>query len=199
MTKLIHIDKYARDSGHWRSRATIAYEAARILFTHENALMLCFEAAPVAHHALEMFLKTALINEGYTIFNPAKVGNLDPSVKLNRTDCAWAHNLVDLAKLLAAKRPEFDLSADLIVPSYVQIRGPLTIESAFAMFDPFFSELRYPGELEELDGIGPDDVHVLDALVDVLTPFVDGTTAAAKPPSLDTSSQAPPSEQRDSV
>jgi hypothetical protein len=64
MAKPIYIDKYARDAGHWRTRATIAYEAARILFTHEKALMLCFEAAPVAHHALEMFLKTALINEG---------------------------------------------------------------------------------------------------------------------------------------
>lgn len=171
--KPVHIDKYARDAAHWKSRATIAHEAARILFLHENALMLCFEAAPVAHHALEMFLKTALINEGYTIFNPLRVGNLDPSVKLDRADCAWAHSLVDLAKLLATKRPEFDLSAELIVPFYVAIRGPLTIENAFAMFDPFFFELRYPGELEELDGIGPDDVRVLDALVDVLMPFVD--------------------------
>ena len=199
MTKTVHIDKYARDAGHWRSRATIAYEAALILFTHENALMLCFEAAPVAHHALEMFLKTALINNGYTIFNPDKVGQLDPSVKLDKTDCAWAHNLVNLAKLLATKRPEFDLSAGLTVPWYVPIRGPLTIESAFAMFDPFFFELRYPGELEELDGIGPDDVRVLDALVEVLAPFVGSITATAKPPSPDATSQTPSSGQRDSA
>jgi hypothetical protein len=83
----------------WKSRATIAYEAARILFAHENALMLCFEAAPVAQHALEMFLKTALINEGYTIFNPDTLGQLDPSVKLDKKACAWAHNLVGLATL----------------------------------------------------------------------------------------------------
>ncbi len=199
MAKTIHIDKYARDAEHWRTRAAIAYQAARILFTHENALMLCFEAAPVAHHALEMFLKTALINEGYTIFNPDKAGQLDPSVKLDKTGCAWAHDLVDLAKLLAAKRPEFDLSAELIVPCYVPIWGPLTIESAFAMFDPFFFELRYPGELEELDGIGPDDVRVLDALVEVLAPFVGSMTATAKPPSPETTSQAQSSEQRDSA
>ena len=148
MVKTVHIDKYARDAGHWRTRATIAYEAARILFTHEKALMLCFEAAPVAHHALELFLKTALINEGYTIFNPDKVGQLDRSVKLDKTDCAWAHNLVDLAKLLAATRPEFDLSAELIVPWYVPIRGPLTIESAFAMFDPFFSSCAIRASLK---------------------------------------------------
>jgi hypothetical protein len=142
--------------------------------------MLCFEGASVAHHALEMFLKAALINEGYTIFNPNKVAQLGPATKLDRRDCAWNHNLVFLAKLLSAKRRELDLSAELIVPYYVSIRGPLTIESAFGMFDPFFFELRYPGELEQLDGIGPDDVRVLDALVNVLAPFVGlaATTAA---------------------
>jgi len=44
--KVIHLDKYARDAAAWRDRAAIAYDAARILFTHENALMMCFEAAP---------------------------------------------------------------------------------------------------------------------------------------------------------
>jgi len=52
--------------------------------------MMCFEAAPVAHHALEMFLKAALINEGYTIFNPNKLSQLDPSEKLDEAHCAWS-------------------------------------------------------------------------------------------------------------
>ena len=30
MARTVHIDKYARDAGHWRSRATIAYEAAQV-------------------------------------------------------------------------------------------------------------------------------------------------------------------------
>ncbi len=51
---------------------------------------MCFEAAPVAHHALEMFLKAALINEGYTIFNPNKLSQLDPSEKLDEAHCAWS-------------------------------------------------------------------------------------------------------------
>ncbi len=187
---MIHLDKYARDASAWRDRAAIAYDAARILFTHENALMMCFEAAPVAHHALEMFLKAALINEGYTIFNPNKLSQLDPSEKLDEAHCAWNHNLVDLARALSARRSEFDLSAELIVRWYVHVReGVLTVESAFAMFDPFFFELRYPQTLDELDGIGPDDVRVLDSLVKILSPFVGNVTAAsAESPSSNSAS-----------
>jgi len=37
-----------------------------------------------------MFLKAALINEGYTIFNPNKLSQLDPSEKLDEAHCAWS-------------------------------------------------------------------------------------------------------------
>ena len=40
----------------------------------------------------------------------------------------------------------------------------MDIETGLAVFDPFFSELRYPQQLKELDGISPDDVRLLDAL-----------------------------------
>jgi hypothetical protein len=59
----------------------------------------------------------------------------------------------------------------------------LTVERALAMFDPFFFELRYPQELDELDGIGPDDLRVSDSLVKILSPFVDNVTASAESPS----------------
>jgi hypothetical protein len=67
----------------------------------------------VVHHALEMFLKAALISEGYTIFNPKKLSQLDPSETLDEDHCAWNHNLVDLARMLSAKSSKFDLSAEL--------------------------------------------------------------------------------------
>jgi hypothetical protein len=48
----------------------------------------------------------------------------------------------------------------------------MSVERGLAMFNPFFSELRYPQALKQLEGIGPDDVVVLDALVDVIKPWV---------------------------
>jgi hypothetical protein len=90
---------------------------------------------------------------------------------------------------VAAKRPDFDLMAELLVPFYVNLREePLTIERALAIFDPFFDELRYPRGLEELDGIGPDDVHLLDALYNVIAPFMEKTKTETKPPSSETAS-----------
>jgi hypothetical protein len=48
----------------------------------------------------------------------------------------------------------------------------MTLEAGFAIFDPFFFELRYPQELVDLDGVGPDDVLMLDSLVDALEPYL---------------------------
>ena len=51
--------------------------------------------------------------------------------------------LVQLGRLLAAKRPDFDLSTELI-GFFFPHEMPMTIEDGLAMFDPFFWELRYP-------------------------------------------------------
>jgi hypothetical protein len=47
----------------------------------------------------------------------------------------------------------------------------MDIETGLAVFDSFFWELRYPQQLKELDGIGPDDVRLLDVLFAEIMPF----------------------------
>jgi hypothetical protein len=47
----------------------------------------------------------------------------------------------------------------------------LTVEQGFEMFNPFFSELRYPQELT-VGGVGEDDIIPLDELVKRLEPFL---------------------------
>ncbi len=170
MKQTLQLDKYAADAKTWRIYAQFNLDASRVLFTHENALTLCFPAATLGHRAIEALLKTAMIREGMTIFDPGKLKQLDGSVALGKDQCVWGHDLVKLGKLLASKRSDFDLLAELI-GFFFPHKMPMTIEDGLAMFDPFFWELRYPQRLERLESIGPDDYRVLDALVDALEPF----------------------------
>jgi len=140
------------------------------LFASGNPF-LYFSAASLGHHALETYLKALLISEGMTVFNPDAVHKIHPSLGLKKTDCVWDHNLAVLAKTLAAKQTNFDLAAEITVPSLV-LEMPMKVLKAFELFDPFFTELRYPMELKELEGVGEDHGLVLDALVVYLDPFL---------------------------
>jgi hypothetical protein len=169
MVKALSLDKFARDPKPWRIYAQFNLDAARVLFTHSGAITLCFPAATLGHLALEGLIKTALVHEGFTIFDPAKLRHLSHPA-LTKDQCAWGHNLVALAKLLASRRPDFDMQRPVrgLFPPY---ECPLTIERGLEIFDPYFSELRYPQQLSKLQGIGPDDVRMLDAIVEELLPF----------------------------
>lgn len=169
MTRVLILDKYARDPKPWRIHAQYNLDAARVLFTNEASITLCFSAATLGHLALEGLLKTALIREGFTIFDPAKLKQLANN-SLARDECAWGHNLGALARLLASKRTDFDLRKPIngVFPPH---EYPVTIENGLDIFDPFFSELRYPQQLNRLQGIGPDDGRMLDAIVEELLPF----------------------------
>jgi hypothetical protein len=90
------LDKYAKDARAWQDCAKINYTASAHLFG-SCSLFLYFTAATLGHHALEMYLKSALICEGMTVFNPVILKSLDPGLELTRSDCAWGHNLVALA------------------------------------------------------------------------------------------------------
>jgi hypothetical protein len=48
-----------------------------------------------------------------------------------------------------------------------------TIEQGFELFDPFFSEVRYPQELKTMGGVGEDDKLPLAELVKTLEPFLE--------------------------
>jgi hypothetical protein len=167
----VQLDKYASDAQAWREFAKGEYAASALLFTSENPF-LWFAAATLGHHALEMFLKAALIREGMTVFDPRKISRTNPIVTLKPEDCVWGHNLPCLARTLGRKRPEFDLSAAIKTPYYYAAEGRLlTVELGFEIFGPFFSELRYPGELTNVDCLGPEHRIILEELVTRLRPF----------------------------
>jgi hypothetical protein len=115
-------------------------------------------------------MKTALIRTGMTIFDPLKRQRLDPGENLAEVDCAWGHDLVELGKCLASRRPGFNLTKHLDFVAFPR-ETPMKIETGLTVFDPFFWELRYPQQLKELDSIGPDDVRLLDALFVEIMPF----------------------------
>lgn len=169
--RTIKLDKYAQDARAWKTAAAIAYTAALTLFETRN-LLLIFPAATLGHHALEMYLKAALICEGCTVFNPRDLKHLDPPGTLQEADCAWGHDLVQLARQLAAKRSDFDLTEEMVSLMPWQHEGTPTAERGFEVFNPFFSELRYPQELT-MSGVGEDDKVSLYELVERLQPFLE--------------------------
>jgi hypothetical protein len=164
------LDKYARDARAWRDCAEINYIASGHLFGSSN-LFVYFTAATLGHHALEMYLKSALICEGMTVFNPVILKSLNPGYELTRSNCAWGHCLVDLATRLSKKRPDFNLRAEMNIPECHALLMPMTVADGFAVFDPFFSELRYPQDLKKCS-VSQDHKVVLDVLVLRLQPLL---------------------------
>ena len=159
----VTLDKYARDFALWRDWAAINYRAALRLFETGDPF-LWFPAATLGHHALEMYLKSAMIANGMTVFDPNKVKALDPGIDLRAEECAWGHILVQLAEKLSQRNPEFDISRQIDFIG-VAIEGPLTIREGLNIFDPFFSELRYPREMKSIEGLGEEHRYLLDSLV----------------------------------
>src|SRR5208283_5443161 len=187
--RLVKPDKFAQNARAWKDSADTAYRAASCLFETRD-LLLIFPAATLAHHALEMYLKAALICGGCTVFDPKDVKDLDPTIPLGKSDCVWGHDLVVLARELATRRSDFDLTARMTFLAPWQRSGAPageaptvcqpqmlapTVETGFKVFNPF-TELRYPHELT-LSGVGEDDKLTLDELVKYLHPFVEETNA----------------------
>ena len=79
---------------------------------------------------------------------------------------------MDLAEQLAGKRSDFNFNAEMDIRECRTLLMPMTMRAGFALFDPFFSELRYPQELKKLGGVGEDEKLVLDVLVTRLQPFL---------------------------
>src|SRR5713226_6005382 len=69
MTKTKHpvaTSRFSSDSNTWLTWAEATYAGAQTLFRSDNALVW-FPAAVLGHHALEMFLKAALIRKGHRV------------------------------------------------------------------------------------------------------------------------------------
>jgi hypothetical protein len=166
----VQLDKYANDARAWREFAEVDYAASVLLFTSDRPF-LWFAAATLGHHALEMFLKAALICEGMTVCDRQKIPKNNRTT-LKPEDCVWGHDLLCLARKLGRKRPEFDLSVVIKTPGCLAAEDRLlTVELGFEIFDPFFSELRYPGELTKVECLGAEHKIILEELVTRLRPF----------------------------
>jgi len=164
----LQLDKYARDAESWWQNARINFDASRVLFTHENSIMLCFPAATLGHHALEALLKAALIRTGCAVFDPMKTRHLDPASGITAAECVWGHSLVELAQKLDLRRTDFDLAASLDITRF---GDPMSIQAGLELFDPFFSEMRYPQALDKFESLGPDDIVLLSLLFSEIEPF----------------------------
>jgi|SRR5579863_4599975 len=176
------LDKYATDAQAWRDFAEINYAASALLFGSDRPF-LWFAAATLGHQALEMFLKAALIREGMTVFNPKNISKANPVMALKSEDCVWGHKLLNLAQTLGRKRPEFNLSAVIRTPHYFAAESMfLTVERGFEIFDPFFTELRYPTELTNVECLGPEHKIILEELVSRLRPISGVRARSGKPP-----------------
>jgi hypothetical protein len=167
---MLQLDKYAKDAKEWRNFAKMNYKAAAALFTLQNPFFMLV-AATLGHHALEMYLKSALICSGMVVFNPAKIKSLDPALGIAAADCAWDHGIVSLAETLALRRKDFDLNTPLGLAESEVVTLPKTLVEGLKLFDPFFFELRYPQEMPNVEGVGKEEGMVLDKLVTLIEPF----------------------------
>src|SRR5260370_9029892 len=158
------VESVAGDCAWGGDSASINSAAAKTLFETGDPFLL-FPAATLGHHALEMYLKAGLVANGMTVFNPKDLNKLDVGVNLAKADCAWGHNLVELAETLAQRNPAFDLSKQMDIVGYLTIKEPMTIKEGLTIFDPFFSELRYPQEMKDCDGLRDHHEFLLAALV----------------------------------
>lgn len=170
MTKKLTLDKYARNAPEWRDAGFHNYRASIALFESGDPF-LWLTAAVLGHHALEMLLKAILIQEGMTVFDKASVKDLDPALGLKKTDCAWGHNLVELARKVEGKRTDFKLSAQ-IPWSDVGEETPISVLKGFEIFEAFFWELRYPRGLQNVSELGDFHGELLRCLYEYLEPFL---------------------------
>lgn len=180
------IAAHATDAFTWALYAQFNYLGAQSLF-ETGSPMLSFPASVLAHSAIEMYLKAALIGVGCIVFNPKDVTKVDPALRLRKSDCAWDHQLPQLGKQFASREARFDLKA-VIADRFPVRSGSLTVEGALEIFNPFFWEIRYPSPIKNLHGIGPMYGSVLKRLVEKLTPFVPDVGPPSRK-SADTSSE----------
>ncbi len=161
---------HASDAFTWAVNAQFNYLGSQTLFQTGNPA-LSFPASVLAHSAIEMYLKAALIGVGCIVFDPKSLRSVDPALGLTKSDCAWGHHLLKLGRQFASREARFDLKA-VILDRFPMRSGRLTVEGALEIFDPYFWEIRYPSPIEKLHGIGPAYGVPLGKLVERLLPFV---------------------------
>jgi hypothetical protein len=166
MAKSRALDPIAQDCVAWCIYAEMDYRVARTLFNSGDS-MLYFAAMTIGHHAVELYLKGALIKLGMKACDPKKAASFGIQTK----DCVWGHGLYDLGVVLATKSHGFNLSTAIDVSGFPVVNAPTTIGEGLKFFDPYFSELRYPQKITT-GGVGKDHGIILNAIVKELRPFL---------------------------
>lgn len=133
---------------------------------------MVFPAAVLGHIAIEKYLKAALICTGATICDRRRYKALIADGTLKEGDCAWGHDLLNLAAMLAKRRGDFDLNL-VLFDQYPLRDGPMTLNNALEMFEPFHDELRYPISMEKFETLGPMDVIVLKTIAETMASYTD--------------------------
>jgi hypothetical protein len=161
----LDLDKYACDVKAWRDWADLYWTATSLLFQSDNIAMY-LPAATMAHHTLERYLKAALIATGATVCPRA----VAVAHGISEVDFVWGHELLELALILAKRQPSFDPGVSLGIPVSV-LEGGHTLLEGLGHFEPYFDELRYPRQLDRMEGVGKHEWYVLGRMVEVLRPF----------------------------
>jgi len=133
-------DKYTNDANAWFQNAQNTARAAKTLFDMGD-IFLWFPAAILGHHALELFLKTALIRQG---------------CQIDAAKGVWGHDLVKLGAELSAK-------TGVVFPDHIL--------ETFKTFNDYFDELRYPKELKKVMGLGDTEGWLLQDALQFLLAF----------------------------
>ncbi len=126
------IDPEENDSKSWRVNAEHTLSASFYLFEHDSQFIFSFPASLLGHHALEMLLKSALIEAGQTI----------------RKGHVWGHVLRDLAEDLAKHRSDFDK----VLGQPLHAISAKTMCEYLDYFDSYFKEFRYPKAPNRVQG-----------------------------------------------
>jgi HEPN domain-containing protein len=145
------MDPLSNDSKLWRLNAEYTLNAATYLFTHHDETVAAFPASLLGHHALEMLIKSALIEAGIII---DKVTDKNGKLK---NGYAWGHNLRELSQKLAEKSEDFKpvLQQEL---HRVCDDSPKHADSHLDTFDAYFKEFRYPKTPENGEGLKGGDI-----------------------------------------
>lgn len=140
------VDNSPRDDKAWLEWADQTCAGARRLW-YDSDTNLWFPAAVLAHQALEMYLKAALIRKGHRV----EKGDV------------WGHDLIELSGKLSSEVTASEADFDSV-----------ELCDGLGLFTSYFNELRYPGEIIYVRRLGEEERKLLEELVETLRPLAGG-------------------------
>lgn len=132
-----------QDVIQWLNWADADYVSARILFLSGTPIVW-FSAAVLAQQALEKLFKAVLLSYGKSVSQQG----------------VWGHDLEQLARDCTDASLQLDDATAQFFHSDFYL--------ALRKFTAYFNELRYPTKLKNVEGLGLEELDLLDNLVSVV-------------------------------